>query len=90
MYARIVNMKLKKDTHIEDAKPFKNEVFPVIRKQDGFRDEISLIAPESSEVTGITFWKMRKSADEYNRTMHPQILKSPSNVDRANSGIEEF
>jgi hypothetical protein len=80
MYARIVNMKLKKDAQTEFTKMFEKDVIPVLRKQNGFCDEISLLAPERSEVTGISFWKMRVNADEYNRLMYPEVLKSLSKV----------
>jgi heme-degrading monooxygenase HmoA len=80
MYARIVNMKLKKDAQIEFAKAFENEVVPMLRKQDGFRDEISLLSPERSEVTAISFWNVRDSADEYNRTTYPLMVKNLSKM----------
>jgi heme-degrading monooxygenase HmoA len=80
MYARIVNMKLKKDAQKEFEKTFEDEVVPMLRKQDGFRDEISLLSPERGEVTAISFWNVRDSADEYNRTTYPQIIKNLSKV----------
>ncbi|MCI0617712.1 hypothetical protein L0244_32470, partial [bacterium] len=68
MYARIVNMKLKKNAQDEFAKTFENEIVPMLRKQTGFRDELSFLAAERSEVTGISLWNQKESADEYNRT----------------------
>jgi heme-degrading monooxygenase HmoA len=90
MYARIVNMKLKKDAQIEFEKTFENEVVPVLRKQNGFRDEISLLSPERSEVTAISFWNVRESADEYNRTMYPQIVKNLSKVIEGTPEVRSF
>jgi heme-degrading monooxygenase HmoA len=90
MYARIVNMKLKKDAQIEFEKTFENEVVPVLRKQNGFRDEISLLSPERSEVTAISFWNVRESADEYNRTMYPQTVKNLSKVIEGTPEVRSF
>jgi len=90
MYARIVNMKLKKDAHTEFAKTFEKDVVPMLRKQNGFRDEISLLAPERSEVTGISFWNLKESAEEYNRMAYPQILKSLSNVIEGTPEVRGF
>jgi len=90
MYARIVNMKLKKDGQTEFTKTFENEVVPMLRKQNGFRDEVSLLAPERSEVTGISFWNMRENADEYNRTMYPQVLKTLSKVIEGTPEVKSF
>jgi hypothetical protein len=44
MYARIVNMKLKTDAGAQFTRTFESDVIPVLRKQKGFRDEISLLA----------------------------------------------
>jgi hypothetical protein len=48
--------------------------------QNGFRDETSLLAPERSEVTAISFWDKRENAEEYNRTAYPGVVKSLSKV----------
>ena len=80
MYARIVSMKLKKDAQTEFAKTFENEVLPKLRKQNGFRDQISLLAPERSEVTAISFWNEKANAEEYSRLMYPEIMKNLSKV----------
>jgi len=90
MYARIVNMKLKKDAYAEFTKTFENEVVPMLRKQNGFRDEISLLTPEHSEATGISFWNVKENAEEYNRTIYPQVLKSLSNVIEGTPIVKTF
>jgi heme-degrading monooxygenase HmoA len=90
MYARIVNMKLRKDGHTEFAKTFENEVIPMLRKQNGFRDEVSLLAPERLEVTGISFWNKKETADEYNRTTYPEVLKSLSKVIEGTPEVRSF
>ena len=90
MYARIVNMKLKKDGQTEFTKMFENDVIPMLRKQNGFRDEISLVSPERNQVTGISFWNKKESADEYNRVTYPEILKSLSKVIEGTPVVETF
>ena len=80
MYARIVNMRLKKNGQEDFTKTFENEIMPMLRKQTGFRDELSFLAPERSEVTGISLWNKKESADEYNNTTYPEVLKHLSKV----------
>ena len=50
MYTRNVNMKLKADCAKEFTQTLENDVIPVLRKQKGFKDEITLVAPERNEV----------------------------------------
>jgi heme-degrading monooxygenase HmoA len=90
MYARIVNMKLKKDAQSEFTKTFETTVLPMLRKQDGFRDEISLLAPERSEVTGISFWNKKENADDYNRTTYQDVIKSLSRVIEGTPDVKAF
>jgi heme-degrading monooxygenase HmoA len=90
MYARIVNMKLRKNAQDDFAKTFENEVVPMLRKQNGFRDELSFMAPERSEVTGITLWNKKESADDYVRTTYPEVLKSLSQVIEGTPEVRTF
>ncbi len=90
MYARIVSMKLKKDMQAEFTKTFETDVMPKLRKQNGFRDEVSLLSPERSEVTGISFWNEKINAEEYNRLMYPEIMKSLSKVVEGTPDVKLF
>ncbi len=56
MYTRNVSMKLKVNSAKEFTQTLENEVIPVLRKQKGFKDEITLIAPERNDAVGISFW----------------------------------
>jgi hypothetical protein len=90
MYARIVNMKLKTDAGSQFTRTFESDVIPVLRKQKGFRDEISLLASERSEVTGISFWNERENAEEYQRALYPGVLKSLSKVIEGTPEVRTF
>src|ERR1043166_9943189 len=90
MYARIVNMKLKNDGAKQFGHTFETDIIPILRKQNGFRDEISLLASERSEVTGISFWNMKENAEEYNRLKYPEVLKSLSKVIEGTPEVKTF
>ena len=47
MYTRNVSMKLKADSAKEFTRMLENEVIPMLRKQKGFMDEITLVAPRT-------------------------------------------
>ena len=40
-----------------------DEVIPMLRKQKGFTDEITLVAAERNEVIAISFWDRREDAE---------------------------
>jgi heme-degrading monooxygenase HmoA len=75
MFIRNVTMKLKANTAPEFNHVIENEILPLLRKQAGFRDEITFIAPERSEVVAISFWETKENCEIYNRTGYPEVLK---------------
>ena len=67
-----------------------NEIIPLLKKQSGFRDEITLIAPERSEAVTITFWETKENAESYNRAGYPEILKIIKNVVEGTPKVKMF
>jgi len=67
MYTRNVSMKLKANSAQEFTRTIENEVIPVLRKQKGFKDEITLVAPERNDALAISFWDKKEDAEAYNR-----------------------
>ncbi len=63
MYTRNVSLKLKANSALEFTRTLENEVIPVMRKQKGFRDEITLVAPERNEAVAISFWDRKEDAE---------------------------
>ena len=90
MYTRNVRMKLKADSAKEFTRMLENEVIPVLRKQKGFKDEITLVAPERNEAVAISFWDKKENAEAYNREKYPEILKTLSRVVDGTPKVETF
>jgi len=90
MYTRNVSLKLKANSVSEFTRALENEVIPMLRKQKGFRDEITLVAPERNEVVTISFWDKKEDAETYNREKYPEILKTLSKVVEGTPRVESF
>ena len=90
MYTRNVSMKLKANSAQEFTRTLENEVIPVLRKQKGFKDEITLIAPERNDALAISFWDRKEDAEVYNREKYPDILKTLSKVVEGTPKVESF
>ena len=77
MFARHVSFRLKSTGMSSDfTYTFQTEVFPLLRQQKGFKDEIILYNPGSLERITISLWESKADADAYAATAYPQILKS--------------
>lgn len=90
MFTRNVTMKLKANTAPEFNRLIENEILPLLRKQRGFRDEITFVAPERLEAVAISFWETKENAESYNRTGYPEILKIVEKVVEGTPKVETF
>jgi heme-degrading monooxygenase HmoA len=90
MYTRNVSMKLKVNSAKEFTQTLENEVIPVLRRQKGFKDEITLIAPERNDAVAISFWDKKEDAEAYNRDKYPDVLKTLSKVVEGTPKVETF
>jgi hypothetical protein len=80
MYARNVSLKLKANTAPEFTKTFEKDILPMLRKQNGFKDEITFVGPSGKDALAISLWDRKESADEYGRDTYPQVLKGLATV----------
>ena len=76
MFARNVSIHLKSNTLSDYTRTFEKEVLPLLRKQNGFKDEITFAGPSGMEVTAISLWDNKANAEAYNTNAYPQVLKA--------------
>jgi hypothetical protein len=48
----------------------------LLRRQHGFKDEITLAGAGGVDVTAISLWENKADADNYNTNTYPQVLKT--------------
>jgi hypothetical protein len=90
MFTRHVTMKLKTNSAPEFTRIIENEIIPLLRKQKGFRDEITFVAPERSEAVANGFWDTKEDAEAYNRTGYQEVLKTLSKAVKGTPTVEIF
>ena len=90
MYTRHLTMKLKANVAPEFNRVIENEILPLLRKQPGFRDEITFVAPERSELIAISFWETKENCETFNNTGYPEVLKITSKFVEGTPKVENF
>jgi hypothetical protein len=80
MFARKVSMHLKVNGAAEFKKKIEGEVLPLLRKQAGFLDEITLLYPSGKEVHAFSLWETAEHAEAYNRLAFPEVTKILASV----------
>jgi heme-degrading monooxygenase HmoA len=76
MFARIVSIHLKPNSATEFTQLIEKETLPLLRKQKGFREEITLVVPGGQEAIGISLWDDKENAEAYGRGSYAEVLKS--------------
>jgi heme-degrading monooxygenase HmoA len=81
MFARTVRMHLKPNSVTQFTQTMERDVIPLLRKQPGFRDEVTFLpADGSGDAVAISFWEKRENADAYQRGAYPEVLKAVAKV----------
>ena len=80
MYARNVTLHLKANSAGEFTRTLETDVLPVLRKQNGFKDELAFVGSDGAEAVSISMWDRKESADAYGRNTYPEVLKDLANV----------
>lgn len=80
MFARTVSFHLKPGLAGEFTRLLDQDIMPILRKQKGFQDEISLVAADRAQAVGISLWDERENADAYARDAFPGVVNRLEHV----------
>ncbi len=90
MFARRVSMHLKPNSVPELTQRLEKEIIPLLRKQKGFQDEITFVAPSGTEAFGISLWEKAENAETYNRGTYPEVTKILARVVEGTPQVETY
>ena len=80
MFARSISIHLKPNSVADFTQLIEKETLPMLRKQKGFRDEMTFVAPGGAEAFGISLWDQKENADAYSRDAYQGVLKALGKV----------
>jgi len=76
MFARNVSFRLKSNMLLDYTRTLENEILPLLNKQKGFKEEITLANSGSQDTISISLWDNKACADAYNTNTYPEVLKA--------------
>src|SRR2546427_12551599 len=77
MFARTVRMQLKPNSVAEFTSVIEKEIIPLLRKQQGFRDEITFLPPDNGKEAGaISLWEQKENGEANGSGTYPNGLKA--------------
>jgi len=90
MFARSVTIRLKPNSVAEFNKTFEKEILPLLQRQKGFQDEISLVASNGSEAVGLSLWDKKQDAEAYNQATYPEVQKLLARVSEGTPQVQTY
>jgi hypothetical protein len=75
MFSRIVTMHLKPNNVSQLTKTIEEQVLPLLRKQEGFKDEILFVSQDGKDATAISLWDRQANAESYSHKTYPQVAQ---------------
>jgi heme-degrading monooxygenase HmoA len=74
MFTRIVEMRTKTGKARDFNATLNEKVLPILKKQPGFVDEITLVSStEPERILALSFWNTEEQAERYNREQFPTV-----------------
>src|SRR5574342_1019507 len=90
MYARNVTLHLKANSAPEFTRTLETDVLPMLRKQRGFKDEITFVAPNGTDALAISLWENQDNAEAYGRDTYPAVLTTLAAVVEGTPEVESY
>jgi heme-degrading monooxygenase HmoA len=90
MFVRQVTAHFKPDKFDLLNQRLENEVIPLLKKQHGFRDELSFFDKEKDEAVAMSFWDTLQDAEKYQRDVYPQISKKMEDAIEGTPVVRSF
>jgi len=74
MFARFLEMTIKPEKKAEFVKKVKEEIFPILKKYNGFFDLVPLeVETEPTKFYAISFWHEREDMEKYTKEHFPKV-----------------
>ncbi len=80
MIAHKVSLHLKSGSVAEFTQIIETAIIPLLRKQQGFQDEIAFVVPDGTNAVSVSLWDKPTHVEAYRRGVYPTVLKALANV----------
>ncbi|HEX5131094.1 MAG TPA: hypothetical protein VFX92_01260 [Candidatus Krumholzibacteria bacterium] len=88
MYGRKVSFDLKPNSLNDFNRRQENEIVPLLRKQKGFQEVITLVTPDKKHVHAISLWDKAENAEAYDHASFTEVTKLLSSVIEGKPKVE--
>lgn len=88
MYGRKVSFTLKPDGYKDFNRRQEAEIVPILRKQKGFQEVITMVTPDKKRIEAISLWDKMEDAEAYDRSGYKDVVKLLASVVEGSPKVE--
>ncbi|HEX9761231.1 MAG TPA: hypothetical protein VGA40_09940 [Candidatus Acidoferrales bacterium] len=90
MIARQVNVVFKPEMSKDFLAKMQTEVLPLLRKQEGFLDQLVFVGPDKKLGLSITLWDRKENMEKYHTNIFPQVTKTVEKMLEGTPGVATY
>jgi heme-degrading monooxygenase HmoA len=75
MFARNVALRLRPNSLNEFKRILDGQIIPLLHRQPGFKDLVTLALVGGTDVTAISLWATKEQAEAYHTATYAQVMK---------------
>lgn len=90
MYARQVTMYLRPGSLTDFSHTIESKLLPLLRKQKGFKDQITFVNPAGKDAIAVSLWDSKESAETFNRTTEVDVTKLLSKLVEGTPRVKSY
>ena len=90
MYARLVKAHLKPGKYELATRTLEEKVIPMLKKQKGFRDELSFLDEDHKESVSISLWETEEDVRKYEHDLYPKMLDTMKETFEGKPMVQHF
>jgi heme-degrading monooxygenase HmoA len=85
-------MELNPNNRAEFVQKLESDILPILRKQKGFKDEVTFVSTEPSNkiAFAVSFWDSKESAEAYSKTSYTEVGKILSKLTQGSPRVKSF
>jgi hypothetical protein len=88
MYGRKVMFELKPNSLNDFNRRQEAEIIPILRKQKGFQDVITMVTPDKKRIEAISMWDRKEDAEAYGLSGYNDVVKLLATVVEGTPKVE--
>jgi len=83
-------MELKPNGRTDFTQKLESEILPLLRKQKGFKDEITFVSPDGKNVVAFSLWDNEESAEAYRHGSYAEVSSTLSKLSQGAPRVKNF